>query len=475
MRRDDALLREQPTGLERPAGPGQSADPERPACAETKAETEASPGSAAAMGEAGLAGEESSSGRPGWLRTVSLIWCGYAASSLCSMAASYAAVWYVTESTGSALALGAVYLCAFLPVGLLSPLGGALADRVNRRTVVVACDLLLALASLVFCLLVLAGVLSLVLVLAFCLAWSCANAFRQPAFNACMPLLVPRRHLVRINTLDGLVSSVSMIASPALGILLYTASGLAATFALNAAGALLSGALMFLGSVPTVRDTSREGVALQLSSGMRAMMRVRGLVPLVVCIAAGMAAYGPVDSLLPLHVSSHFAGDGFAASLVAATFGAGMLAGSLAVMAFAVGRPLTRVMAAAAFVCGGSLTIAGLLPQSAWWPFVACLFVMAFACAAFGPPLMTIMQTHVAPACLGRAMGLYSTLAGLAVPVGTGIGSAVAEAVGTSAFFTGDGCAILLISFAVLLLPGIRSLDMTSASACGPRGAEDTG
>ena len=83
-----------------------------------------------------------------WLAVVVAVWVGFAFTSFASMAANYAAVWYVTESTGSPLALAFVYVCAFLPVGLLSPLGGVAADRFNRKRVIIVCDLFIAAVAL---------------------------------------------------------------------------------------------------------------------------------------------------------------------------------------------------------------------------------------------------------------------------------------------------------------------------------------
>ena len=68
-----------------------------------------------------------------WLAIIAVIWSGQAVSMFTSYAASFAAIWYVTESTGSALALSFLSICAYLPQGLLSPFGGVLADRLNRK------------------------------------------------------------------------------------------------------------------------------------------------------------------------------------------------------------------------------------------------------------------------------------------------------------------------------------------------------
>ena len=86
-----------------------------------------------------------------WLMRVALIWSGYAASAVAGNAVSYSGVWFITETTGSPIALAVMYVLAFLPMGLLAPLGGVLADRHSRKKIIITCDALMAL-TLAICL-----------------------------------------------------------------------------------------------------------------------------------------------------------------------------------------------------------------------------------------------------------------------------------------------------------------------------------
>ena len=84
-----------------------------------------------------------------WLVRVVLIWSGYALSAIAGNAVSYSGVWYITETTGSPMALSLMYVLAFLPMGLLAPLGGVLADRHSRKKIIVACDAVMAVSGAV--------------------------------------------------------------------------------------------------------------------------------------------------------------------------------------------------------------------------------------------------------------------------------------------------------------------------------------
>ena len=84
---------------------------------------------------------------PDWLGRIILIWSGYAVSMFAGTAASYSGIWYATETTGSPLSIAFLYVLAFLPMGLLSPFGGVVADKLNRKAIIIVCDSFMALIS----------------------------------------------------------------------------------------------------------------------------------------------------------------------------------------------------------------------------------------------------------------------------------------------------------------------------------------
>lgn len=411
-----------------------------------------------------------------WLAAVVAVWTGFAFTSFATMAANYAAVWYVTETTGSPLALAIVYVCAFLPVGLLAPLGGVVADRFNRKRVIILCDLFIAAMALVVGAVIAIGHVSFPLVLVMATACGVAQAFRTPSFNATMPLLVPEKHLLRVNALDNLLSSISMICAPALGIFLYTTIGFQAVMFLDAAGALLSVLAMLTAAVPTIvaHDVANQSAFANVKSGWRELSATKGLPVVVLCVVLGMMAYGPLDSILPLMVSSHFNGNGYMASLVTAVFGIGMLAGSAALMVRGGSTWLARIIAVAAIVVGAATTVAGLLPTSMFVAFVVAIGVMAVACAGFNGPLMTLMQKNVGEEKLGRVMGLLSAFMGLGIPLGTALGGAVAQGIGVTSFFVVDGVVILGLGALLVFLPSVRALDRRTNALSATQPAAET-
>lgn len=332
-----------------------------------------------------------------WFAIICTIWAGQAVSMVTSYAAGYAAVWYVTETTGSALALAVASICAYLPQGLLSPFGGVLADKYNRKTVMIVADLGIGVVSLVLGFIILAGHVTFGLILFMVIVRSVGQAFHGPAMMAAMPLLVPEKHLLRINTLDQLLVSLASVGAPAFGIFLYTTLGFHSVMFLDFFGAVAAVAGLALAKIPTVHDatTDDQHVLANMRDGWRALSHTRGLVILLAGITVGMMAFAPLGAVFPLMTYDHFGGDGYMASVVEAAFGIGMIAGSVILMAWGGGKRLAGLMAVAALLVGVTTSACGLLTSQMFPAFVALCALMAIGCAWFNGPLITLVQKNV--------------------------------------------------------------------------------
>ncbi len=396
-----------------------------------------------------------------WLAIISFIWAGQAVSMITSYAAGYAVVWYVTESTGSALVLAVMNICVMLPIGLLSPFGGIVADKHNRKMIMIVADGAIGLVSLIAGFIILAGNVSLVLLTLVCVARAVGQAFHSPAMMATMPMLVPDKHLLRINTLDQLLASIAGIGAPAFGIFLYTTMGLSSVMFLDFIGALFAIAGLVLAKVPTVIDetATQQHVIANLRDGFRAVAASRGLLLLIVMVTIGMMIFGPLSAVFPLMTYEHFSGDGYMASLVEAAFGIGMLVGSGILMAWGGGKRLAGLIAVAAVIVGATTMACGLLPPTGFIAFVVLVAVMAMACAWFNGPTMTLTQRNVPDEKMGRAMGLLNAAMGLATPIGIAIGGVAAELMGVAPFFVVDGIACLVLGLVAYIPKSIRTLD----------------
>lgn len=398
-----------------------------------------------------------------WITTIAVIWCGQAISIFATVAASFAAIWYITESTSSAVWLSLASMAALLPVAILSPFGGVAADRYNRKHIVLLADGSAGFFSLVLALVVISGHLSVPLMLLLLAVRTGGQAFHGPAMTALMPHLVPKRHLMRINSMDQSITSLSTIVGPALGILLYTYVGLHGVMLLDAFCAAI--ACLCLASVKVKANISpnnnHDSVFAELREGATFIYKDKGLRSLMLLIMFTMLLFMPVASLDPLMVYEHFKGDGFQASLVEAVFGIGLLIGSAVILVWGGGTKRIPLVIVSGIVLGLALAACGFLQSDQFPLFAVLVGVTAAAIGFYNAPIMPILQNKTPDEKFGRVMGIFLAGSSLAAPLGLSFSGFIAEAIGITTWYSVCGLLVAICCAIAWFNKNIRALDTT--------------
>jgi MFS family permease len=377
------------------------------------------------------------------------LWIGQGASFVGDAISAVALVILVIQLSGSALAVGVVLLLRLLPT-LASPLVGVLADRLDRRAVLVACDLLRA--ALALCLIF---VQDLALLYAIALLMGAANTLFNPTVRAAFPSVVGEGDLTRANALIGGTFSASVAVGPALGGLLVATVGVDAAFLFDAATFLVSAA--FLSRIPLPRPPRDEegGFLSEMGRGFRYLLGAPVALGLVTgAFLTVLTANVTVPAEAFLARETFAAGDAGYGLLVSA-WGGGMVLGS-AIMA-GLGDRAGRLTFyfAAVFLTAITLAGTGLAPT-----FAAALIVLVAAGLANGVDNVvadTVLQKRVPDALLGRVFAARF----LAFSAGEGVayaaGGLLVEVVGPRYTYVLGGAATavagLLVLLIVLLVP----------------------
>src|ERR671916_3329209 len=207
------------------------------------------------------------------------LWIGQGTSFVGDAVSMVALVVLVVQITGSASAVGGALVARLLPT-IASPLAGVLADRVDRRVILVASDLARAVlvVGLVF-----ARDLATIYALVFLMGL--ARTFFNPTIRAAFPGVVGGGDLIRANALISGTFSVSETAGPALGGLLVATVGVDAAFVLDAATYLVSAAMLSLIRLPRPRrEEDDAGFTEDLKAGFAYLAGSR--VPLAIVLGA---------------------------------------------------------------------------------------------------------------------------------------------------------------------------------------------
>ncbi len=213
---------------------------------------------------------------------------------------SVAIGWQVYELTGSALALGYTGLAQFLPFVSFALVGGQVADRVDRRAILVVCQLIMLLCSLLLLSFTLGHFQDVRFVYGVLVLFGTARAFYSPASSALVPRLVPAEELTRAVAVSSTTWQVATIAGPAVGGVLYGWGGARGAYLGSAALCALTVVWMLLLKVRTGRS-SREPFSLStLLAGFHFVRRQRLLLGSIT-LDLFAVLFGGAVALLPIY------------------------------------------------------------------------------------------------------------------------------------------------------------------------------
>ena len=237
----------------------------------------------------------------------------------------------------------------------------------------IVADLSVGIVSLGLGIVILFGQVSFPLLMILVIVRSIGQAFHGPAMMAAMPLLVPEKHLLRINTLDQLLMSVASIGAPAFGIFLYTTIGFHSVMFLDFAGARGRGGAC-AGEDPHRRRRDRREPACAGEPSRRLESAVGNPWARRAHRRHHHRHDGvrPAGRIFPLMTYDHFGGDGYMASVVEAAFGVGMIAGSVVLMTWGGGKRLAGLIAVASLIVGVTTTACGFLAPTMFWRSLRC-------------------------------------------------------------------------------------------------------
>jgi MFS family permease len=187
-------------------------------------------------------------------RSYFLLWSGQLISITGSQMQLWALYWHVRQLTADPIAVSGVGLVKFLPVMVLSLLAGVIADRINRRTLIILTQSCLALVALLLGVFTKSGSISLTHIYILLVFQSIAVAFDVPARQALIPNLVPARHLSSAYSMNSIASNTGAIIGPAVSGLIIGYFGLQFTYFINSLSYLaVIIAFLQVGDVPGMK------------------------------------------------------------------------------------------------------------------------------------------------------------------------------------------------------------------------------
>ena len=357
--------------------------------------------------------------------------------------------WLVWELSGSATMVGIAGGLRSIPFIVMGPLGGVLADRLDRRRLLITTQTIMAVIALLFAMLVALHWVRVWHAMVFSLLMGCGFTLNMPVRQSLVANTVPRNDLGNAIALNAMANNATRVVGPAVGGILIVAFGAAGNFLLQAALYLCMVAIIFPMRVP-YRDTASASDASALRNLQEGIQYVRGnktLLGLMMLSFIPALFVMPIFQILPaftdhvLHAQANVYGYLMAAS------GLGGLLGSFTMASFG-GIVRNGWLGIIALSFASFFVILFSQSSQLWMAFV--LFPMiAFSMMVFRVNNNTLVQTMAPDELRGRVMSIYQLDQALA-PLGSFVLGACADVFSTTTAMAGSGILGLAVMFTVM-------------------------
>ena len=346
---------------------------------------------------------------------------------------------YLLNQTGSSVLYGLVTACAFIPTILMSPIGGIVADRVNKRNIMVVLDFFTAGVILGFSFLMGSVSLLVLMTVTLMILYGIAGAY-QPSVQASVPALVEKEHFMAANSVINTISSLASLLGPVLGGILYSAYGLKPVLWICSVCFLVSAVMEIFIKIPFVKKENGE----ESNTNIRTMIKsdfaesiafIRKEKPaigkgmLVICsinlFLASMIIVGlpymitevlPFDSALANRLCGYAEG-ALAAGGLAGGISAGIFAGKLTIRK-------AGYLIIAAGCCVLPMGIVPVFSSSGmvnYMVIIVCCFGCMVCSTIFTVQMMSFVQAETSAHLIGKVIAVIFTISMCAQPVGNAL------------------------------------------------------
>ena len=370
-------------------------------------------------------------------------WSGQLTSLLGSNIVQFVLIWWITVKTESALYLSLSAFIGFAPTILLTPIAGVLVDRLNRKGLLGSVDFLQAFVTVVLLFLFRFQIATVPILLGFIALRGVFQAFHTPAIQALIPIMIPRKHLNRFNSVDFFMSSIIFLIGPLVAAVLYAAFPIHQILWIDAATFLVAVIPLIFIKIPKIKKDEKtktdqkSSFFTEFKEGISFIREKKGLLSLLSVFTAANLFVMPLFTLLNLFVLNHGGGE-IQLSYVLAFSQAGTIAGSVLFIIWKGFNKKINGVVLGLFIVYIGYIIATLTPTGLFWFMGIGMLITGFALPMANISSQTIWQSVVPKDKLGRVMSVRITIAQITAPLGMILSGLIAEVIDLKYVFIGS-------------------------------------
>ena len=372
------------------------------------------------------------------------LWLAAFISAVGTWVQRFAQQWLILTLTGSAFFLGLDTFFAELPLLLFTLIGGVIADRHDRRHLLMGSQAVQMACAVTLTAIVFFDITRVRYIMALSFVSGLAQAFGGPAFQSLIPSLVPRQHLPNAVALNSIQFNLAQTIGPAIGGVVLVALGMAACFALNGLSFLVVIIVLGLMRVPPPAPATREQILTELRGGLSYVRHGGALLALTVLAFATTSLALPMRAFLPI-----FADDAAHLSWMMTMLGSGAVVGALIVAWQGRFEQMGRTLLLVQVVFGGLVAAFALLPTSEF--AYVLLFLSGAALLIIFSLTNSLVQLAVPDELRGRVISIYLVAFRGGMPLGSLVSGYFISQFSAPAVIAVNGLLLSLVAAAFLV------------------------
>ncbi len=386
-------------------------------------------------------------------RSYIFFWSGQLFSLLGSSIVQIVLIYWIFFETGSLTIVSLASFFSFLPIFILGPLAGVFADRWNRKLLIGLSDFCQALTTLSLIFLFFFNIRQVWLIIFINSIRSVFQAFHWPVVNAIIPLMIPKKHLSRMNGINyfftGLVNTMGPIIAGIL-LLLFPIDQILWVDVLTF---LIAITPLLLVKIPPIlkkfHPKHERSYFRELKVGFKAIKIVPGLLILLFVATILNFLGNPFNTLMIPYVSGTHSGSVENLAIVLSSIQAGMFVGAIIVIIKKVWNKKPLIIFTGILIGEIGHLILALAPPQNFLMISIGGFLFAFIVPFVNTMFLTILQTVIPPDKQGRVMSNVITIVTLVSPIAMLISGPIAELIGITTLFI--ICAVLNFTFIIFI------------------------
>lgn len=368
-----------------------------------------------------------------------------------------AIIWFVALSTASGVWVSAFTVCAYLPQFLISFLGGALADRFDKKKLIIGADLVIAIATLIlfFAFPYITNNNALLgVILGVSVIRSIGAGIQMPTVNATIPILVPPEKLMKFNGINATMQSVVQFSAPAVAGLVLTFSSLRWVFLIDIATAIIGIVLLILIFFPNQEKNENSSLWKDMKVGLKYTFSDKFLGKLLITFGIFIFLCVPAGFLASLFVTRVYGDTYWYLTAVEVIGFIGMMAGGVIMTAWGGFKNRVKTLFLGLVSFGVLATLMGIIPN-----FIVYLVLMSLygiALTMVQTATTTMIQEKSEPSKIGSVFGVMGAFYSGFLPLGMLAFGPLADLIDLRWIMVGSGAMLIILAITVILSKKFR-------------------